>query len=91
MNARDRRSLRQTEAIDEGGRQREKERIEREQNIYCPHCNKKQSMETRAKYINLWGLSVEALCSCDFCHKEFWVKEIVTREYKTKIRIYEKE
>jgi DNA-directed RNA polymerase subunit RPC12/RpoP len=64
---------------------------EREHNIFCPYCNKKQSQDTMYENcVTYWGDDGDKEVCCQDCGKDFIVKEIVDRTFEAR-KIEEKE
>jgi C4-type Zn-finger protein len=51
--------------------------------ITCPYCEHVQDTETKYSYVSYWGEDSEVKIDCENCDKEFWVKEIVERNFET--------
>jgi hypothetical protein len=62
----------------------------REHNIFCPYCNKEQSIETIYDCVTYWGDDGDKKIYCGDCGKEFIVKEIVDRTFEAR-KIEDKE
>lgn len=60
------------------------EKYEREHNIICPFCKKKQSQETIYEIVSYWGDTEDEELICESCEEHFIVKEIVDRTFKTR-------
>lgn len=50
--------------------------------VVCPYCKAEQNEETRSELVSYWGEGKE-LITCEECDKEFWVEEIVVRNFET--------
>jgi C4-type Zn-finger protein len=58
------------------------------EDILCPYCKNAQDNETKFSHVSYWGEDSLELIKCEFCQKDFYVKEKVTREFETTTKEY---
>ena len=62
-----------------------KKEYERMHNIFCPHCNERQSVDTMMEHSTFHGEKddEDKICHCEHCDKRFIVNESVDRTFET--------
>lgn len=56
----------------------------KEYNIFCPYCNKKQSIDTMYECVTYHGDDGDKEINCEDCGRKFIVKEIVDRTFESR-------
>ncbi len=56
---------------------------EYENEIVCPYCKATQDQEVLHNHVSYWGEDSKEKIGCESCDKDFYVEEIVLRNFET--------